>query len=221
MNIKAILFDFDGTLANTNNLILTSFDQAFTAVLGRPLPREKIVRTFGLPLGECMEALVSDAALVPRLRAAYKEFHHSHHDEMIRPIEGVAQALALLKAQGLRLGVVTSKKRPMLQRGMACVGISGYIDAAVAAGEAALPKPYPQPVLLACRRLFVQPQECICVGDSYHDLQSGHAAGALTAAVRYTTLDWQEILEKGKPDFILNNLLELPEIIKSVNICKK
>lgn len=217
MRIQAILFDFDGTLVNTNDLILTSFDKAFSEVLGYTLPHGEIVKTFGLPLGECMERLSPDPALVPRLRAAYKEFHHSHHDEMIRPIAGVAEALAQLKAMGLKLAVVTSKKRPMLCRGLRCAGISRYIDAAAACNEAARPKPWPQPVFLACGRLNVLPENCLCVGDSYHDLQSGHAAGALTAAVSYTTLDWQELLTKGRPDYVVKELPELAAIVKRLN----
>ena len=76
-------------------------------------------------------------------------------------------------------------------------------------------------MLKACKMLDLLPQECICVGDSPYDLQSGKRAGALTAAVRYTSFEWQVILQEGNPDFVLDNMLDLLPIIDKLNFSEE
>ena len=112
MQIKGILFDFDGTIANTIDLIIATFEHTCREVLGFTPEREKIVATFGLPLPEAMIALSGKPELVETMRDTYREYNNAHHDDMIRPIPGVKETLEQLKAQGIKLAVVTSKKPP-------------------------------------------------------------------------------------------------------------
>ena len=127
MQIKGILFDFDGTIANTIDLIIATFEHTCQEVLGFTPEREKIVATFGLPLPEAMIALSGKPELVETMRDAYREYNNAHHDDMIRPIPGVKETLEQLKAQGIKLAVVTSKKPPMLRRGMDCLQLTPYL----------------------------------------------------------------------------------------------
>ena len=191
MQIKGILFDFDGTIANTIDLIIATFEHTCREVLGFTPEREKIVATFGLPLPEAMIALSGKPGLVENMRDAYREYNNAHHDDMIRPIPGVQETLEQLKAQGIKLAVVTSKKPPMLRRGLDCLQLTPYFDATVALGDTKESKPHPEPMLAACAKLGVKPEECLCVGDSPFDLQSGRSAGAKTVAVRYTAFGWR------------------------------
>ena len=98
------------------------------------------------------------------------------------------------KAQGIKLAVVTSKKPPMLRRGLDCLQLTQYFDATVALGDTTESKPHPEPMLAACAKLGVKPEECLCVGDSPFDLQSGRSAGAKTVAVRYTASGPEKLL---------------------------
>ena len=132
---------------------------------------------------------------------------------MIKPIPGVAELLAQLKQRDLKLAVVTSKKAHMLERGMQCLGMLPYIDATVSVLDTERGKPAPDPMLLACQRLGLTPGECLCVGDSPFDMQSGNAAGCYTVAVEYTQLDWQNLLEQGKPDYTIAQPLDLLKLL--------
>ena len=132
---------------------------------------------------------------------------------MIRPIPGVKETLEQLKAQGIKLAVVTSKKPPMLRRGLDCLQLTPYFDATVALGDTKESKPHPEPMLAACAKLGVKPEECLCVGDSPFDLQSGRSAGAKTVAVRYTAFGWEKLLEEGRPDFVIARPQELLELV--------
>lgn len=221
MRIRGILFDFDGTLANTNDLIFSAFEHTFAQFLRRKVSREEIVKTFGLPLAEAMALYAPSPDMITDMRAVYRQFNLEHHDEMIKTIDGVADALAALHRQGLKMAVVTSKKSPMANRGLKCCGLEAFISAVVGCDDTVNNKPHPEPMFKACSMLDVLPQECICVGDSPFDLQSGQRAGALTAAVRYTSFDWKQMLRDGKPDFILNNMLDLLPVIDKLNFSEE
>lgn len=214
MQIKGILFDFDGTLANTIDLIIATFEHTFKTVLRRVPAREDIINTFGLPLGDAFVKLAGRDDLVEEMRAVYKAFNEANHDTMIRPIAGVEETLQELRARGLKLAVVTSKKPAMLQRGLACLHLAQYIDVCIALGDTKESKPHPAPMLAACRALRLEPCECLCVGDSPFDLQSGRCAGTKTVAVRYTYFDWDKLVTEGEPDYAIKTPQELVRLIK-------
>lgn len=213
MQIKGILFDFDGTLANTIDLIIATFEFTCKKVLGTVPPREAIIATFGLPLGDAFVMLAGREDLVEEMRAVYKAFNEANHDAMIRPIAGVEETLRELKTRGLKLAVVTSKKPAMLRRGLDCLELAQYIDVCIALGDTQESKPHPAPMLAACRALRLKPCECLCVGDSPFDLQSGRRAGAETVAVRYTYFDLDKLVTEGEPDYVISTLHELLTLI--------
>ena len=213
MKFKAILFDFDGTLANTTDIILAGFHKACLDVMGHDVPDEEIIKTFGLTLKAGMEALADKPEQVDPMRDTYRDYFYANHDAMIKSLPGVQEALAKLYAQGILMAVVTSKRRPMALRGIECVGLTPYISSVVACTDIENPKPAPDGMLAAIKALGVKPEECLCVGDSPFDLQSGHNAGTQAAAVRYTLFDWQEMLEQGKPDYVLEKIEDLLKLV--------
>lgn len=213
--IKGILFDFDGTLANTIDLIVATFEHTCATALCFKPPRQEIINTIGLPLGDALELLsgIHEPERIVQLRQIYGQFNADNHDTMIKPIEGVAELLPELRRRNIKLAVVSSKKLYMLQRGMNCLGMTQYIDATVSVLDTERGKPAPDPMLLACERLGLAPDECLCVGDSPFDIQSGNAAGCYTVAVEYTQLDWQNLLEQGKPDYTIAQPLDLLKLL--------
>lgn len=217
MLIKGLLFDFDGTLADTTDLILSSFNFTFQHCLNIKVAESEIIKTFGLPLADAMALYASDKKTIDYMRSVYREYHLNNHDALIKPIAGVAGALTALQSKGLKMAVVTSKRSPMAKHGLKCCGLEAFFPVVIGCEDTVNNKPHPDPMLKAAELLNLKPEQCICIGDSPYDLQSGRSAGALTAAVRYSPFDWQEVLQKGKPDFILNDILELLPIIDKLN----
>ena len=209
--IKGVLFDFDGTLANTIDLIVATFEHTCDTALGFKPARQRIVDTIGLPLGDALELLsgIHEEERILELRQIYGAFNAANHDIMIKPIPGVTELLPKLKERGIKLAVVTSKKAYMLERGMQCLGMLPYIEGSGRLMDTERGKPAPDPMLLACKRLGLAPGECLCVGDSPFDMQSGNEAGCVTVAVEYTQLDWQTLLEQGKPSYTIAQPLDL------------
>ena len=216
MKIKGVLFDLDGTLVNTTPLILESFRHTFKQ-FGMPVPNDsELVAGFGLPMRTAVTAYMPDE-MADEFCDAYRAYQRTRHDELIQGIDGVAETLSALKQSGIKMAVVTSKKRPAAIRDLGCYDLVEYFDTIIACDDCAENKPLPGPSLMALKRLGLTGADCLAVGDSPYDLQSARAAGCQTAAVRYSSFDWNFILNEGKPDYVLNKMTDLLTLIDTLN----
>jgi pyrophosphatase PpaX len=193
-----VLFDLDGTVVDTVELIVESFRHATRTVLGRELPDEHILAGVGQPLRAQMERL--SAAHAQELYDVYREYNHRRHDELIRGYEGVEEVLRELRAGGRRLGIVTSKSRDTTQMAFRAVGLAEHFDAVVTATDTDEHKPAPAPLLLCLDLLGASAARAIYVGDSPYDVRAGAAAGMATAAVAWGVFGRESLLE-ARPDF--------------------
>ena len=216
MKIKGVLFDLDGTLVNTTPLILESFRHTFKE-FGLPVPADsELVAGFGLPMRTAVTAYMPEE-MADEFCDAYRAYQRTRHDELIEGIDGVAETLAALKQCGKKMAVVTSKKRPAAIRDLGCYDLAKYFDTIIACDDCAENKPLPGPSLMALKQLGLSGAECLAVGDSPFDLHSARGAGCQTAAVRYTSFDWDYILTEGKPDYVLNKMTDLLTLIDTLN----
>ncbi len=213
--IKAILFDLDGTLANTNNLIFESFKYTFKQHGIDGVTDEEIYSFFGEPLTASMRRYVSKDK-VEELVETYRVFNHMMHDKMISDFPEVETTLKSLKELGYKLGVVTSKREMMAKKSLDALDLDGYFDILVTPELTTLHKPNKEPVEKGINLCNVLPHECIMVGDSPYDILSGNAAGAYTVAVNYTVIPMEAIIE-SEPDFFIDSVNELSEIIETLN----
>lgn len=207
--IKGILLDFDGTIANTGELILSSFAYAVKTCLGREAKREEMLATFGLVIHDAFFQFTQDEDKIQEMRDVYRETHNHNHDRMIKIYPGVKQAFETWKNQGMKIGVVTSKKSPMVTHGLELLGLLDYVDAIVAADNVINGKPDPEPMLKGLEMLGLDPTECIAVGDSPFDIMSGKRAGMKAYAVSYTDLDKSRFVGVGEPTAWIESLEEL------------
>jgi pyrophosphatase PpaX len=212
------LFDFDGTLVNTTPLILRCFHATWRQVCELVNEEAEYIRTFGLPLQTAMEQmaaryvaagrLAERATLVDELISTYRSFNECWHDEMIEAFTGMAETLPILKARGWHLGIVSSKKRAGLERGLRLFGLTELFDVTVCAEDSSIHKPRPEPLLLAMRQLNASPDETVYIGDSTHDLIAGRAARVRTAAATWGPFPRAE-LEQLQPDYLLEGPADL------------
>lgn len=211
MKVKGILLDLDGTLVNTNNVIINCYNYACEKVYGHTFPLEDFVHYFGIPLADGLNALFPDKGA--EVLAAYKAFQDQHHDELIREFPGVIATLKALQDRGIKLAIVTSKHKEAALRGLNCFDMAKYFEAIVDSKGVAHSKPSPEPSLKALELLGLQGDECLCVGDSPYDLQSGHGAGCTTVAVDYSIFDKAKLIGEGKPDYVIKAMPELLDLI--------
>jgi len=200
--INTALFDLDGTLIDSIDLILASFRHTLRAHGGKPVPDDVWLAGVGTPLRNQLRVVTEDPDEIEQMVATYREFNFAHHDEMVRPFPGVFEALSLLKSKGMKLGVVTSKARTGLDRGLRLCGLDGLFDGMISLDDVERHKPDPEPVLKALTVLAASADSTVFVGDSPHDMAAGRDAGVLTAAALWGPFP-RQVLEPHKPDFWL------------------
>ncbi|WP_143316072.1 pyrophosphatase PpaX [Clostridium sp. HBUAS56017] len=210
--IKAVLFDLDGTLLDTNDLIYDSFCRAFKEVLDIELPKEEITLLYGKPLKTSLIKYTDNEDLLENLINSYRNYNKVYHDNMCRPFEGVKELLLALKERAIKIGIVTSKRKELAKRGLELGELIGYMDVIISPEDTIKHKPEGDPALKACEMLGVLPKEAIMVGDSPYDLLCGKNAGCLTCGVEYTALQLSELI-KIKPSYLIKKPLDLLELI--------
>lgn len=207
--VEAILFDFDGTLADSIPLILESYRYATRAVLGRPLPDEILTANLGRPLIEQMRILVPEQA--DELMRVYREHNLANHDRMIGVFPHVREVLDALAARGYALALVTSKGRELARRGLEATGLADLLATVVGLEDTEAHKPDPAPVLAALERLGVASERAAYVGDSPFDLAAGRSAGVWTVGTTWGPFSSLE-LERAEPDALIDDPRQLLEL---------
>ena len=201
MGVHVVLFDNDGTLVDTHDLIVSSMTYATEKVLGQAVDHAAIMKKVGQPLAEQMKDYTDDPALQEELLRVYREHNHAHHDEAVKAFPGVIEGCAQLKEMGFHLGVVTAKMHWLAWHGLEVVGLAPYMECLVGADDCETFKPDEGPVLTAAEMLNHKPENCLYVGDSIYDIQSGNAAGATTAAVTWGMANLEELLT-AQPHYV-------------------
>jgi pyrophosphatase PpaX len=211
MAIKGILFDLDGTVINTNELIFQSFEYALENVLHTTLSRDVLRTTFGKPLAQIMEEMGGNQA--QELRKAFVDYSIAHETD-IYLFPHVEDTLKELKARNIGTAVVTSRLYRSALRDLHQFELEKYFDVFITPEATEKHKPNPEPALKALELLGIKPQEAIMVGDSGLDLLCGKQAGCKTAAVRYSLFPEEE-LAQHQPDYMLDSLLDLLPLVNA------
>ncbi|HAM15502.1 MAG TPA: HAD family hydrolase [Eggerthellaceae bacterium] len=201
MAIRGILFDNDGTLVDTHDLILSSMRHATRQVLERDLPDEVLMAQVGIPLAtQMLDFADGDERLCDELLRVYRAHNHAHHDSQVKLFPDVLDGLRDLHAAGLRMGVVTAKLHALAQRGLQITGAWQYLDCLVAPDDCPKAKPDPDPIIMAADLLGLACDECIYLGDSPFDMQAGLAAGCTTVAALWGMFS-SDALQSCNPHF--------------------
>ena len=213
MQLSTFLFDLDGTLIDSIDLILRSYRHTMRVHRsGEPLPPDDVwMKGLGTPLRVQFRHWTDDATEIDAMVATYREYNLAHHDTLARPYDGVTDAVLALHARGPRLGLVTSKFVGGAERGLKLVGLDRAFEIIVGADSVTHPKPHPEPVLKALELLDAAPERTVFIGDSRHDLECGRAAGVKTAAVLWGPFN-RSHLEDLAPDFWLEKPGQLAQL---------
>jgi pyrophosphatase PpaX len=177
-----VLFDLDGTLANSIELIIDSYQYAFRAVSGREVERAEALSWIGQTLPTTFTR--EDPEGAAELERIYREYNHEHMGEIVG-YPGVPELLRDLGSAGAVVGVVTSKRRTSMDITMALAGVTGLAKPLVALEDTARHKPNPDPLLEAMKRLQVSPDKVVYVGDAVWDVLSAQAAGVSAIGVTW------------------------------------
>jgi pyrophosphatase PpaX len=207
---STFLFDLDGTLLDSIELILTSYRHTALAHRGVAPADEVWLAGLGTPLRQQLRYLSEDPAEIEAMAATYRDFNLANHDRMARPYGGVVDAVRSLARRGV-LGLVTSKLHYGAMRGLRSAGLEDAFTVVVGADDVDRHKPDPAPVLAAVAQLGADPATTVFIGDSPHDMAAGRAAGVRTAAALWGPFP-RDVLEPHQPDIWLHTPADLGQL---------
>lgn len=214
MKIDTILFDLDGTLVDSNELILETLRQTILDYFPEtPLSRTTLLKMMGPPLSETFGKLTSDPALVRRMISSYRKTYTEMEFDYISLYPSVREMLENFRGNGFKTALVTTKFRESALPSVTHFGIDGLFDFLIALDDVKKPKPDAEPLLLAMDKLHSR--LAVMVGDTPSDILAGKNAGILTCGVDWS-LKASEIRALN-PDFWIRDFSELFPAIEKRN----
>ncbi|UGB30314.1 pyrophosphatase PpaX [Metabacillus sp. B2-18] len=210
MKINTLLFDLDGTLINTNELIIESFLHTLHSYYPNQYKREDVLPFIGPTLYDTFNSI--NAEKVEEMVKVYRKFNHEQHDVLVKEYETVFETVKTLKEKGFKLGIVTTKIRATVNMGLTLTKLDQFFDVVVTLDDVENAKPHPEPVLKALEQLGSKPEEAIMVGDNHHDVEAGKNAGTKTAGVAWS-IKGRDYISSHNPDYLLETMSDLLPIV--------
>lgn len=208
--MDAVLFDLDGTILDTNELIIETFLHILKDRTSKPLTREFISANMGLALKDQLRFFTGRED-VDDLVPIYREYNIRRHNDLVTAFPHVLEVLAQLKEHGCRIGVVTNKARVTTEMGLRHTGIDAYVDEVLTVDDVRNPKPDPEMIVRMMDKLGTAPERTLMVGDSHYDILAAHRAGVRAVGVAWS-LKGTGVLKEHGADWIIEDIRELPKI---------
>jgi len=210
--LPALLFDLDGTLVDSIQLILNSARFAFVGFEGH-IPSDDEWRTgIGRPLQAVLREYARNDAEADRLLVRYREYQLENHDRLLHAYDGIVSMLRAFAEAGHPLVVVTSKSDWLARRALELVGVSDLFPVLIGCDSTLKHKPDPEPVELALTLLGRAASDAIFVGDSPHDIEAGRAARVYTVGVTWGAFAREEMDASGA-DVVIDRVADLPAAV--------
>ncbi|MGE6257453.1 pyrophosphatase PpaX [Heyndrickxia sporothermodurans] len=208
--ITTILFDLDGTLIDTNDLIISSFLHTLNGYYPNQYKREDVLSFIGPSLYTTFSTI--DQGRTEEMIETYRSYNTENHDRLVKEFEGVFETIQTLCENKFKLAIVSTKKRSTVLQGLKLTKLDQFFESIITLDEVQHEKPHPEPIEKALKLLNSDPSEAIMVGDNYHDILAAKNAGTLSAGVAWS-VKGRAYIESHHPDFILEHMSDLLKIV--------
>lgn len=209
---NTLLFDLDGTLIDTNDLIISSYEHVLTYYAPDQYSRDDIISWIGVPLADNFSSISSNPSQVEQMIDTYQSHNLANHETLVREYDGVYDTIKTLYERGFSLGIVTTKRKEAAVKGASMLGLLPFFSTFVTVDDVENPKPHPEPLQIAMTQLKARPEETIMIGDSQFDIMAGKNAGVRTAGVEWT-IKGASFLKNYEPDWMLARMSDLLDIV--------
>lgn len=212
--INTILFDWDGTLLDSNDLINESNIYALNK-FGDRIFTEKDVKPFnGQDLRVVYQKLYP--GLEDKILKAYNTYSDERHDQSVKLFPKVKQVLFSLKRQGCCLGVVSMKRKSMVKHGIELFNLDSTFDVVIGGDECRRKKPDGEPILLAMQKVKANFEFTLMVGDNWQDIASANNAKVKSVFVNWSQKSYKQV-QQYHPTYCIDKMTDLVEIVKEEN----
>jgi len=214
--IDTIVFDLDGTLVDTNELVADSWRYTVKTHADSGITEDEIRGTMGELLLDSLKRILPETDPEEALET-YREYQRELFLDRIRLFDGAEEVLRELHGSGIKNGLLTSRLITSATKALEHFGLTELFDAVLTASDTKVFKPDPAPVYEILGMLGSRPEEAIFVGDTVHDIEAGLAAGLYTVLVDWSyALPPEKRADVPKPDAVIKSMKELLTLIKEV-----
>ncbi|MDO4860009.1 MAG: HAD-IA family hydrolase [Bacillota bacterium] len=211
-----VLFDFDGTVMNTNDVIIASWQHTFRTIDGKEREVSEIARTFGEPIVQTMKRMFPHVPVEESLKI-YRSYQYDYFDDLVTLFPGMKELLVKLRKTGYKTGLVTSRMRNTTYRGLEKFELTDLFDAVVTCDDTNVHKPDPEPVFIALEKLGTKPEKTVMLGDTMYDIMCANNAGVTSVLVGWAIAPTEEEIKgENGPDFIMKDAADLFRILEEI-----
>lgn len=196
---QCIIFDMDGTLTQTNQLIFDSFNHIAELYQGKRYSEPEITAMFGPPEEGALVTIVGESRIGPAL-AEYLAFYRANHSRLARLYPGIREVLELVRSKGRKIALFTGKGTSTTTITLQEFGLTEYFDCVVSGNDVDRHKPSGEGIMKILDRFGLKPREALMVGDSVADLKASREARVSMAAVLWDSYG-KERLVAMSPDY--------------------
>ncbi|HPB79336.1 MAG TPA: HAD-IA family hydrolase [Sedimentibacter sp.] len=209
--IDTVIFDFDGTLVNTNNLILNSFNHIYCKYHNRNCDEDYVLSTFGEPLELTLKRDFSDFKY-EEVVGSYRQYQVDKFDKEVCLFDTVSETIKYLHDKNIKIGIATSRLKSSTLHALKIFNLEKYFQVVITAEDVVKHKPDKEPLIKVIQELNSNPENTLYVGDSKFDMEC-----AINAKVTPVLVGWHknsdELAEKYNIKYVLNKMWDLTEII--------
>lgn len=202
--VRALIFDMDGTLLDSETVSGHAVNYGYRNVLGRDITPEERKQLLGRPVKKVLSQWYPEKG--EEIYDTGRRYYESSFP-FITPYEGISEALANL-SERCRLAIVTSSHRYDAEKLLSMTGLMKYFEFYIGQEDSEHQKPDPEPLILAILKLGVEPCETMFIGDQPYDIIAAHAAGVRSVASTWGAGE-EDVLKQYNPDLILRRPADL------------
>lgn len=211
--LKCVIFDMDGTLTQTNQLIYDAFNEIATRFQGRTYSPEAITAMFGPPEEGALLTIAGQDRIDEAMKE-YLEFYRARHNDLARLYPGILDLLVWLKQRGILLALFTGKGIHTTTITMEMFGLKPYFDLVVTGNDVVNHKPSSEGIRKILNHFNLNPDDVLMVGDSPSDVKASHEAGVRIAAVLWDSYSKEKMLQL-KTDYVFHDVEEFSTWLRS------
>src|SRR5699024_6781663 len=183
MQFETILFDMDGTLIDTNELIIESFKHTFREY-GLTFSRDDMESFNGPPLVDTFQKILPEKA--DDMIQTYRKHNFANHAAYVKAFPYTREVVEQLQRQHVKMAIVSTKLRKSIRLGLKHAQLDDLFTTIIGLDDVTHAKPDPEPVQKAMKVLNASKDSTLMVGDNYHDIEAGQRAGIKTAGVAWS-----------------------------------
>jgi pyrophosphatase PpaX len=213
MALKCVIFDVDGTLTATSELIFDSFNYIAQVYRQRQFSKDEIIRMFGPPEEGALLSIVDEDQIDEAMKR-YLEFYRAHHAELAHLHPGMDRVLDYVKLRGCRLAIFTGKGSDTTRISLEELGIDHYFDYIVTGNDVVNHKPSSEGLIKIMDHFALTPDEVVMIGDAVSDVKAAHEAGVKVGVVLWDSYAGDKV-RSMKTDYTFHTVDELHEWLKT------